>query len=307
VDSLDVAKVCMRRWYVMLPLLLLAVGAGLGLANRIKPTYTASGAYAFVYSHYDEVRADRADPRNANPLVAGGTALLGEAVMSDLMSGASQDSLGGDGRGYGAQDEPNALHYRITVPQGSISYYVETWADSSDSASSVVNRVLDEVTRRTQLIQEQIGAPPVSRYDVFITSPTQVTVIPPQSRIKLLIAVLGIGLLVGAAASLLVDRFAAKRRARRLPFVSGRHRQDPLHQDPSGTHPDPLPEVEPTLGQPSGQLLEDRSEQLPEQTDEPPAAPDDTEAEQPVERPRPRRGRRPAPVEPELTPETAGR
>ena len=49
VDALDVLKVCLRRWYVVLPVVLLSLAAGIGLALQQKPTYTAFGSYALVY------------------------------------------------------------------------------------------------------------------------------------------------------------------------------------------------------------------------------------------------------------------
>ena len=66
VDALDVLKVCLRRWYVVLPVVLLSLAAGLGLALQQKPTYTASGSYALVY--YSSATAGKlSPPRLATP------------------------------------------------------------------------------------------------------------------------------------------------------------------------------------------------------------------------------------------------
>ena len=107
-DSLDVIKVCLRRWYIFLPLILLAAGAGVGLGKQVKPTYSATGSYSFIYPNPDAITAT-SDPRNRNPLVTqGNTSLLGEAVQANLTSELVEDALGGNNRGYAPDETPTA-------------------------------------------------------------------------------------------------------------------------------------------------------------------------------------------------------
>ena len=130
-DSLDVIKVCARRWYVFLPIVLLAAGAGFGLSRQLKSTYTAMGSYAFVYTHPDAVTPNAPDPRNANPLIANGNAaLLGEAVQANLNGHHAGAVGGGEPRlRPGRVPDSDALQRHIATAVGG-SYLVQTWADS---------------------------------------------------------------------------------------------------------------------------------------------------------------------------------
>lgn len=233
-DSLDVIKVCLRRWYVFLPLVLLAAGAGFGLSRQLKSSYTAIGSYAFVYTHPDAVRPDAPDPRNANPLIANGNAaLLGEAVQASLNAGVMQERLGGSNRGYAPDESPIPTHYSVTLPPQSASYVVQTWADTPQAAAEVVQAVLRDASQSAKDAQERAGAPELSRYTTFITAPTQTTELPAQSPMKLLLTVLALGAVAGAAASLLVDRLlprraaAASRRRRRVTSKAQTHKARP--------------------------------------------------------------------------------
>ncbi len=234
-DSIDVIRVGLRRWYVLFPVLILAVGSAAGLARGLHPTYKAVGSYAFVYTHADAVQP-KVDPRSQNPLVANGPELLGEAVMADLTSSASQTRLGGLNHGYGPQDPPDGSHYSIIPPAQSQtqSYVVSSWADSSVDARQVVQAVLTAARGTADTIQANVGAPEVSRYTTFVTAPTQVIELPPQSRLKLSVAMLFVGLLVGCAASLLTDRIIQRRRLRR----GRRSRHGRSESAPSKTSPD---------------------------------------------------------------------
>ena len=232
-DSLDVIKVCLRRWYVFFPLILLAAGAGVGLGKQVKPTYTATGSYSFIYPTPEAITAT-SDPRNRNPLVTqGNTSLLGEAVQANLTSKVVEDAIGGNNRGYAPDETPTETHYSVTLPPQSASYVIKTWADSQQEAADVVKAVLAAAPKAATEVQTASGAPDASHFRPFITAATQTEELPPQSPAKLLLTVLAIGAVAGAALSLLVDRLFPKRakgrpNPRRRPATMTRPR-------PSGT------------------------------------------------------------------------
>jgi hypothetical protein len=233
VDSLDVIKVCLRRWYVFLPLLLLAAGAGVGLSKQVKPTYTATGSYAFLYPRPEAI-TPAADPRNQNPLVTQGyTALLGEAVQAQLSSARMQETLGGTNRGWAPDQPATNTHYSVTLPPQSASYVVQTWADTEQEAAGVVQAVLKAAPQSAKEAQERAGAPEVSHYTAFVTAATQTEELPPQSPLKLLLTMVAIGALAGAALSLLVDRMFPKKRIRKAR--SPRPRPGRSRARPAGT------------------------------------------------------------------------
>ena len=199
VDAFDVIKVCFRRWWVLLPVILLALGSGLGLLQQQKPVYYGFGAFALVYTHGDALMPGGADPRNENPLSGNGAALLGEAMGADFSSATSQERYGGVGnKGTSPSQPDDDSFFHVGVPQGSSAYLVETWGPSPQGVRKVVDSVMAAAPKKASEIQDRAGAPPKSQYTTFITSPTQVVEMPPQSRLKLILAVSAVGLMAGA-------------------------------------------------------------------------------------------------------------
>jgi hypothetical protein len=215
VDAFDVLKVCLRRWYVVVPVIVVALGAGFGLAWQQKPTYTAFAGYALVY-HNPISSSSTRDPRDDNPLAVDGAVLLGEALTADFMSGPTQAALGGVGNsGVAPGQADNHTSYSVSLPQNSQSYLVQTWGKDPNSLRTVVESVLNTAPIRAAEIQNRAGAPKRSQYTTFVTSMTQVVDLPPTSKVKLLVAVLGVGILAGSALSLLVDRMIRSHQEKR--------------------------------------------------------------------------------------------
>lgn len=232
-DALDVIRICARRYAVFLPILALAIGAGIGLSSRLKPEYHGFGSYAVVFALGDPTASAKdSDPRNANPLATDGGALLGEALMADLSSSGTETRLGGDNRGWASGQPDNGLRYQVHIPQDARSrvFLVETWGDDGADVQRTVDAVLAEAPSRAQAIQTRAGAPMAGQYTTFVTAPTQVVAVPPQSKIKVILTMFGIGALAGAALSVLVDRLLERRR-------------DPRRRRPRRFRPGQLAEV----------------------------------------------------------------
>jgi hypothetical protein len=214
VDALDVLKVCLRRWYVVLPIVLLSLAAGIGLASQQKPIYTAFGSYALIY-HSSGSTKDGSDPTEKNPLATNGAVVLGEALVADFMSGASQETFGGVGNSGTAPREPeDGTSYSVSVPDGSQSYVVQTWGTDPESLRTVVESVLAAAPLRAAQIQDRAGAPERSQYTTFVTGSAQLSKLPLTSTPKLIVAMLGVGILAGSALALVVDRLVRSRKNR---------------------------------------------------------------------------------------------
>ena len=236
-DALDVLKVCLRRWYVVLPVVLLSLAAGLGLASQQKPTYTAVGSYALVYHSPTQLKEGE-DPTEPNPLATDGAVVLGEALVADFMSGASQTTFGGVGNsGTAPREATDGTSYTVDLPDGSQSYVVQTWGKDPESLRRVIDSVLAAAPGRAAQIQGRAGAPKKSQYTTFVTGSTQLTRLPSTSTTKLIVAMLGVGILAGSALSLVVDRLARSRKdraAKRVP--QGRQRSvDRVPPDEDGS------------------------------------------------------------------------
>lgn len=221
-DALDVLKVCLRRWYVVVPVILLALGAGLGLAWQQKPTYRAFASYALVYQTAETSTQANRDPRLANPLGVNQAALLGEALAADFMSAPAQATLGReDTSGVAPGEADKGTSYVVALPEGgsqiTLSYLVQSWGKDPDALRAVVDSVIRSAPVRAGQIQDQAGAPKKSQYTVFVAAPTQVVTLPPTSTLKLVIALLGVGILAGSALALVIDRAMRSRKKRLHP------------------------------------------------------------------------------------------
>lgn len=234
-DALDLVKVCTRRWYVMLPILVLALAAGMGLAKREKPVYEAYANYALIYPQSKPLSPNAPDPRNANPLAANDATLLGEAMMNELMTPKQQEALGGVGNsgvapgtpatgvaGITASTGATGSAFTVSLPSYTQNYNVATWGPSEAGARDVIARVLGSLPSEAKQLQDQAGAPQNSRYIPFVTTTTQVTEMPPKSPMKMMIAVVAVGGMAGGALCVALERFLAgrgprpeKRRTRR--------------------------------------------------------------------------------------------
>ena len=166
------------------------------------------------------------DPTAPNPLATDGAAVLGEALVADFMSGASQAAFGGVGNSGTAPREPeDGSSYSVSLPDGSQSYVVQTWGTDPESLRRVVGSVLLAAPLRAAQIQDRAGAPERSQYTTFVTGSAQLTKLPSTSTPKLIVAVLGVGILAGSALSLVVDRLLRSRKdraAKRGPRVRER-------------------------------------------------------------------------------------
>jgi hypothetical protein len=284
VDAFEVIKVCIRRWWVLLPVVLLAVGAGYGLVKQQKPLYYGFGGFALVYTYGSELAPGAADPRNENPLANGGAELLGEAVMSDFSSAASQARYGGkDTLGTAPSEADNHSKFRVTVPQGSSTYLVETWGPSSEGVREVVDSVIAAAPRSAKVIQDRAGAPTKSQYTTFVTSPTQVAEMPPESRIKLILAVSAVGLMAGASLAVIVDALIRRRRRRQL--------ENTTHEVALSTAPAPHHEPVDTTPSRAAPTPHDESGAPTGQRERSPGRGPDGSPTPPAPRPKRRRGR----------------
>ena len=205
-DALDILKVCLRRWYIMLPILFGAAGVSLQLVQAEQTTFTAYASYGLIQSERSpsDVNGATADP---NPLGANDGALIGAALEAQLNSREAQTKLGTDKtRGWGPGEVENGSSYVVRIPPYESSYEVRAWGEDETAVRDVVNRVLGAAPGMADELQDRAGAPSSGRYEPFIFAATQADQQPSASGIKLVVAVMGIGVLMGAVWSIVADR-----------------------------------------------------------------------------------------------------
>jgi hypothetical protein len=210
VDALDIGRVCLRRWYVCLPLIVLALVAGYSYSKSRPYTYTGTGGVAVVppavvTTKLPNGTTQTTNPADDNPLAqAGGTQLLQGALVSDLASTTAQQNLVAPG---------SDTTFTVSVQQ--YIQIVTVTATGSDEAAvrETVERVLAAAPQRLEAIQKTANAPDSSLFRTALVTPAQITDIAPPSKIKLIGAFGIVGALVGAALSVLIDRRANRRRS----------------------------------------------------------------------------------------------
>ena len=242
-DTIDILKICFRRWYVMLPILLGAAGVSYQLMQAQVTTFTAATSYGLVQP---DLPAGSVDERN--PLGADGKALVGAALEAQLSSREMQAKLGSAAtRGWGPGEIRNDSSYSVKIPQNETTYEVRAWGEDEQAVRDVVERVIKAAPRIADEVQAQVGAPAAVLYRPFVLAPTQVEALPSTSRMKLVVAVMGVGGLMGAAWSIVADRILRqverRRPERRANVAPAPDRVDPPMPPPS-MEPEAPPELE---------------------------------------------------------------
>jgi hypothetical protein len=214
-DAVDILKVCFRRWYIMLPILVGAAGVSYQLVQAEQPTFTAYATYGLVQSD-PPPRDATGEDTIPNPLGESGGALIGAALEAQLNSREAQEELGSDAtRGWGPGDVKNSSSYLVEIPQFETAYEVRAWGEDEQAVREVVNRVIVAAPGIADELQDRAGAPAAGRYLPFIFAPTQVDELPSTSGMKLVVAVMGIGVLMGATWSIVADRLLRQVERRR--------------------------------------------------------------------------------------------
>jgi hypothetical protein len=242
VDAVDILKICLRRWYVMLPILLGAAGVSNQLLQAQETTYTAAASYGLVQPRLPGATTTG----ERNPLGTDDDALVGAALEAQLNSRETQQELGdGTTRGWGPGEADDGSSYSVGIPQFETTYEVRAWGSDERAVRDVVNRVIEAASGIADELQTRAGAPESVRYEPFVLAPTQVDELPPTAGLKLVIAVMGVGVLVGAAWSIVADRLLRRRttRSRRDPPPTGAAGPPEPAHGPAGTVPDKRPEA----------------------------------------------------------------
>lgn len=208
-DAVDILKICFRRWYVMLPILIGAAGVSHQLIQTQETTYTAAASYGLIQPR--PMTPDGAGERN--PLGTDDSDLVGAALEAQLNSQVTQQQLGSEGtQGWGPGEAADGTSYSVEIPLYETTYEVRAWGSDAQEVQDVVNRVLEAAPDIADELQTRADAPAAVRYEPFVLAPTQVEALPSTSALKLLIAVMGVGVLVGAAWSIVADRLLRRRR-----------------------------------------------------------------------------------------------
>lgn len=212
-DLLDLIKLIFRRWYVTAPIIALAVAATVGVGVAIRPEYRSTVAIVLM-PPTGAASAPEASPTAGagNPWARIGPAAMAQAVQIAASSHDARERV------RAAGGDPD---YTVELVSRSSILTIEVAADSAvealATARGVTTLIDDEVARRQAPYQPAPG----DQITVQVLDPGR-DVEPSRSNVlRLQIVVMGIGLLVAAAAAVGYDAAARHLAARARRTRSG--------------------------------------------------------------------------------------
>lgn len=232
-DLLDLIKLTFRRWYVTAPIVALTVVAAAGIGAAIRPEYRSTVAIVLVPPTGAAAPTPTPAAAPGNPWSRIGVGAMAQAVQ---IATSAHDARSRVRAGGGDPD------YKVElVPRSSI-LTIEVAADSAGVALATVDGVTalvhDEIAGR----QAQYRSAPGEQITAQVLDPGR-DVTPSRSNVlRLQIVVVGIGLLVAAAAAVGHDAVARHRAAARTRQFPARHLEpEPKSKPAPGHGPDDRP------------------------------------------------------------------
>jgi hypothetical protein len=202
VDFVASVRVLLRRWYVVVPMLLLTVVGCVAAWLLIAPTYVLKASVLFL----NPAIATDPDTGVRNPYVDFGNLTIPARVVSDVMAqGHVREEL---------VDQGAAPTYEVAL-EGSVSplLMVNVQADSEAQALLTGELVVQRIGAELQRRQQALNAPPVTYITPEVISPPVEAHPTYASHLRAIAGILGLGGLLSVSAAFLVEAaFSSRRR-----------------------------------------------------------------------------------------------
>lgn len=197
-DAVELLRVVLRRWYVVLPVLLLTGAGAFFAGNAVTADYEAKAALLLLGP---SVAATESGGAFVNPYRTAGTNATADAL--DIVADSTTTQL----------LMVEAGHDDVTYEVRADNSIMEIVVVGSSPAESVAAVEFLQQYLETQLEQRQdaVDAPTDQRlaFDVLAAAGTSTAIVEGVSRIR--VAVLGAGGLLALALAVLADRLARRR------------------------------------------------------------------------------------------------
>jgi hypothetical protein len=206
-DLLDLLKMMVRRWYVAVPVVVVTLGIALFVGSQIRPEYKASSAVLLIpptTRQTQPVGPPSASPRPGNPWVQVGEDAMAQALKISVSTKEARDRVskaGGD----------PAYEVGLVTRSSILTFDVTT--TSEDRARATMKAVIDLV--RTEVANRQAQYKPKPGEDITaqVLDPGD-NVQPSRSNVlRAEIVIVGIGILLAAAATVMFDAVQRRRRS----------------------------------------------------------------------------------------------
>jgi hypothetical protein len=227
VDLFDLVKACFRRWYVVVPLLVLPAWFAHGAYVHVKPVYYSSAVISIAppNSQVQFAEAGVAVPRNGLLEEGGGATLItnmAALALSDPSVQAQVVTAGG---------KPNytAKMFPVSSSMAQIPLVlIEAEEPDPEPAFNTVGLVAAQAEPVVRALQQQAGVPDDQMVKAFAVSPPSAPAAEMPSRIKTTVAILaagfGLAILAGVVVDLLILRWKARKRSRQEAYLRTVHR-----------------------------------------------------------------------------------
>lgn len=249
-DLFDVVRSCVRRWYVVIPLIVLTTAFAYHAYSSAKPVYYAQAIVGLAPQ--SERVGYGPGPVPVNGLLeAGGTSLIANMSTYSFRSPAVvQKVLAGGG----------AWSYRVTMLPGPGNapplplLSIDTTQRNPDIASKTVELVVAQADEIVKNVQKQAGVPDSQLVGTTLVSfpgkPTGAMPSRIRSTASIFIGGLGLSIVTGVV----IDMVLLRRRARRSRAVLG----GPENSDSAGAAPDDAAQHERISSDPTGAVASNR-------------------------------------------------
>lgn len=237
-DLFDVVRACFRRWYVTLPLILVAGWFAYGSYTSVKPVYYSNSVVGLAGPSTQIVWDQKALPRNGL-LETGGPGFIANLVVLGLRDPevVARVVQGGGKANYNSYLFPVAAN-TPALPLITI----DTTQPDAESAVTTVNLAVAQVDSVLTAVQRSAGVADEMMVRAIPASPVKKPTIGVPSRTRSTIAILAAGVGIAVVLAVLVDvavaRLSSSRRSRKfLPADGTQSPQVPSQEVDNGGSP----------------------------------------------------------------------
>jgi capsular polysaccharide biosynthesis protein len=194
-DLWTAIKIVVRRWFVVLPLVLISLAVAFRVSAAVEPTYTATGSTLFV-----------------SPAQGGNNPFTNFNNAVNIMAKAIVEIAGGDEFQRSVREDGAQASYSVDVGADAPLLRVTATSDEPEKVLETIALVLESVDNELAATQQETGAPP----STFIT--TTVLDQPLRARqesgdrTRAFVGVLAIGVAAAVSSAFLLESFLAGRR-----------------------------------------------------------------------------------------------
>lgn len=196
-DLWDFVRLLVRRWYLTVPLLVLATAAALFAAQGVTPTYTASATGAFL----DPAIVVPPNEVVPNPWAQAGVETTAKAVVDSVADPITTDKVAADGY---------ARNYEIKLPSRSVLFGILVSAPTPEGATRTLDHVVDLMRQDLRSKQAAYGVP--DKQQVLIQMASGTSIVATRDSLKrVLLVVIGLGGILTGLIVFIVDSLIGHR------------------------------------------------------------------------------------------------